>query len=323
MLNSPTILFLHTIHASRGHDAARERELIEQAAGVNIEFARTFEDSREAIRHAEIVFATGGGVPTSLLETADELTWIQTVSSGTDGYDIDELENAGIILTNAAGINAEPVAEQTLGFMLMFERRIHQGYRQQLDTTWERYEGGELLDKTVGIIGVGAIGSRIAELCSSFGMNVLGIKQDVSTKPEGVDEVFEPHDLLPVLTQSDYVVVSCPLTSETSGLFGKQEFGAMKDTGVIINVARGGIIDYEALTYAVQQHVIAGAGLDVYPQEPFPDDSPLWNLSNVIMTPHMAGSNPRKPERIAEIFNENYAAYQSEEYDEMKNQITS
>ncbi len=315
------LLYLHTIHASRGHDAPRERELIENNAGVTIEFAETFANSKAAISDAEIVFTTGSGIPDSFLSAADELAWIQTVSSGIDGFDIPTLEDKGIILTNAAGINGEPVAEQTLGYMLMFERKIHQGYRQQLANTWERYEGGELLGKTVGIIGVGEIGSRVAELCSALGMEVLGVKRDVSEHPGVLDEVHPPEELLRILPRSDYVVVACPLTEETRGLIGEKEFGAMKDDAVIINVARGEITDFDSLTYAVQQHVIGGAAIDVYPTEPFPKDSPLWNLSNVIMTPHMAGSNPKKPERIADIFKRNYEAYQAGKYDEMPTRI--
>lgn len=316
------LLYLHTIHASRGHDAPRERELIENNADVTIEFAKTYDESKAAIGEAEIVFTTGSGIPESLLEVADELAWIQTVSSGIDGFDLAALDEAGVILTNAAGINGEPVAEQTLGYMVMFERKIHQGYRQQLANTWERYEGGELLGKTVGIIGVGEIGARVAELCSAFGMEVLGVKRDVTDRPGVLDAVYPPDELLTVLSRVDYVVVACPLTEETRGLIGEKEFGAMKDDGVIINVARGEITDFDSLTYAVQQHVIGGAAIDVYPTEPFSEDSPLWNLSNVIMTPHMAGSNPKKPERIAEIFTQNYEAYTAGKYDKMPTRVT-
>lgn len=323
MSGTPKLLYLHTIHASRGHDATRERELIENAVGVPIEFAKTFAESKTGIRDAEIVFTTGSGIPESLFASADELRWIQTVSSGIDGFDMSALEQAGVILTNAAGINGEPVAEQTLGYMLMFERKIHRGYRQQLANTWERYEGGELLDKTVGIIGVGEIGGRIAELCNAFGMEVLGVKRDVTNQPASLDCVYPPDELETVLPQSDYVVVACPLTDQTRGMFGDKEFGAMKDDGVIINVARGEITEFDSLTYAVQQHVIGGAALDVYPTEPYSEDSPLWNLSNVIMTPHMAGSNPKKPDRIAEIFTQNFEAYQAGNHDEMPTRIIS
>jgi phosphoglycerate dehydrogenase-like enzyme len=125
-----------------------------------------------------------------------------------------------------------------------------------------------------------------------------------------VDEVFSPDDLFEVLKRSDYLVVACPLTAETRGLLGNRELTAMKSSdAVLINIARGEIVDEDALTRVLQQDGIRGAALDVFAEEPFSGDSPLWTLSNVVMTPHMAGSTPAKSERIAEIFATNLEAY--------------
>jgi len=309
MSERPEVLFLHTVYGSRGHDADAERAAIEAELGIDVRAARTPAESREKVRTADVVVSAASGIPGELLDAAERLRWVQAVSSGVDAYPRERLREAGVALTNAAGINAEPIAEQVLGYLLCFERRLPQGLRQQEARTWERFEGGELRGKTIGLVGVGEVGGRVADLASAFGMRVLGVKRHPETAPDTVESAVGPDALAGVLAESDYVVLACPLTEETRGMIGAGELEAMKQSGVLVNVARGPVADYDALTEALQQHVIAGAALDVYPEEPFPADSPLWGLSNTIMTPHMAGSTPRKPERLAEIFAANYAAF--------------
>lgn len=309
MRDPPEVLLLHTVYSSRSHDADDELEAIEDRLGIDVHAARTPDESRELIGSAEIVVTTGRGLSPDLFGAATQLEWIQVVSSGYDGFSPQELLDSGIVLTNAGGANAEPVAEQVLGMLLCFERNIHRGIRQQFDRRWERYEAGELLEKTLGVIGVGAIGSRVAELGSAFDMRVLGIKRDPTTAPGSLDAVMGPDRLDEVLVEADYLVIACPLTPETRTMIGPDQLATMNQSAVLINVARGPIVDYDALTEALQQHQIAGAGLDVFLEEPFPPDSPLWGLSNVVMTPHMGGSTPRKPERIARAFERNYRAF--------------
>jgi phosphoglycerate dehydrogenase-like enzyme len=256
-----------------------------------------------------------------LLAAATDLRWIQCLSAGVDHYDLDALRERGIVLTNSSGIHAEPIAEQVLCYLLMFERGIVQGTRQQARNAWERFEGSELRGKTVGVVGVGAIGTRVAEVCSALGTTVLGTKRDTSERPAAVDELFAADDYHEILRRSDYVVLACPLTEETEGLVGGPEFRLMSSETVLVNVARGGVVDEAALTRALQNRAIRGAALDVFEEEPLPADSPLWDLSNVVVTPHMAGSTPKKPERWREILTQNYEALAAGDLDGMVNRV--
>lgn len=320
MSSGPEILLSHTVGASHWASADELREAIEAAVpDVDLQVARTPPESAELLGSAEVVLAAF--LPSSFLDDAPNLRWVQALSAGVDFFDLEALEERGIALTTAAGVHAEPVAEQVLGYLLLFERRLHTGIRQQSRNVWERYEGGEIRGKTLGIVGLGAIGERVAHYGKAFEMTVIGTKAHPETAPDAVDEAFAPDGLFEVLKRADYLVVACPLTEETRGLLGTRELSAMKSEAVLINVARGEVVDEEALAYVLQQGVIRGAALDVFSEEPFPSDSPLWNLSNVVMTPHMAGSTPAKSERIAEIFATNHDAYVNGDLDSFVNRV--
>ncbi|WP_264822489.1 D-2-hydroxyacid dehydrogenase [Halocatena marina] len=202
-----------------------------------------------------------------------------------------------------------------------FERGIHTGIRQQQRAVWERYTVGELADATLGIVGVGAIGQRIAELASAIGIQTLGIKRNPDTGGNCVDELFGPEGLYELLLRADYVVLACPLTDETRGLIGREELQTMNEWGVLINIARGDVVDEETLIHALQYGWIRGAALDVFSTEPLPADSPLWKLSNVIVTPHMAGLTPHYMERSAAIIAQNYRTFVAGDLDAMQNRI--
>ena len=308
MSTAPETLMLHTVSNSRWTDATALRAAIEdQLPDLSLRVARTPDESRERVESAEVVVTTS--LPDDVLGRAEDLRWVQALSSGVDFFDFETLRERDVALTNVAGVHAEPIAEQVLGYLLAFERGIVEGMRNQHRGVWERYEGGELRGKTLGIVGLGAVGTRTAELGRAFGMTVLATKRDPSTAPDVVDDVYGPDGLHEALIESDYVVVACPLTADTRGLVGREELGCMKGSAVLVNVARGPIVDEAALTEGLQQRVIRGAALDVFEHEPLPQESPLWDLSNVVLTPHMAGSSPAKTSRTADVFAENYAAY--------------
>ena len=316
----PTVLVSHTVDAGYWSDVDDFRaELEARVPGVDLRVARTPPETRELAGEADALLATY--VATDLLEAAPDLRWIQALSSGVDFLDLQAIEERGIALTNAAGVHAEPIAEQVVGYLLTFERGIHTGIQQQGEGVWQRYSGGEIRGKTLGVVGLGAIGSRAAEYADAFGMTVVGTKRDPDAAPDTVDEVYPPDGLFEVLGQSDYVLLSCPLTPETRGLVGREELGAMKGDAVLVNVARGEVVDEEALVYALQQGGIKGAALDVFEEEPLPPESPLWDLPNAVLTPHMAGSTPYKFERIAEIFAANYEAFADGRLDELTNRV--
>lgn len=300
--------------------ATLQAEFENRLPGLDVLVAATPDETRSYAATADIVATTK--FPAELLDDAPELQWVQALSAGVDHYDLDRLQNAGIALTNASGVHAEPIAEQVFGYLLCFEREIHRGLRQQARGAWEQYTGGELRGKTLGVVGLGAIGTRVAEVGQVFGMTVLGTKRNPEDGGEAADEVYGSDDLHIVLAQSDYVVLACPLTEETRGLIGIEEFDVMKSDAVLVNIARGEVVDESALEIAVQKRHIGGAALDVFEEEPLPEDSPLWNLSNVIVTPHMAGWTPYYWERCADLFVENYQLFVDGRTDEFTNRIT-
>jgi phosphoglycerate dehydrogenase-like enzyme len=317
------VLLHHSVSAVFGGDfVERLRPRIDGALSPEdrVETARTAEESRGAIDDADVVLtirSIGGELPDG---TAPD--WVQTLNSGVDSYDLETLAEREVAVTNAAGVAAEPIAEQVLGYLLVFERRIHKGIRQQeRDGVWRRYSAGELGGKTLGIVGVGAIGTRVAELASAFDVEVIGTKRTPETAPDVVDEAYPPDGLPELLARSDYLVLACPLVEATRGLIGTEELMSMRSDAVLVNVARGEIVEESALETALQQKRIRGAALDVFEEEPLPRESPLWDLSNAVVTPHMAGSTPRYADRIGSLFEENYRRYAAGDLGELRNRI--
>lgn len=302
------ILIDHNVPASSEANLNSFEATLESAIpDATVRTASDFDDSVDKIETADVVISQY--LPTEKLTAATELAWVQATSAGVDHYDFDRFREMGVTLTTASGIHAQPIAEQILGYMLVFERRLHRGMRQQAENRWEDFQGGELAGKTLGIIGTGAIGQRAAELANAFDMTVIGTRNDPSTVPDGVSEIFGPDDVHTVLGRSDYVVLACPLTDETHHLIGIKELSSMKSSAVLINVARGEIVNESHLVTALQNGDVRGAALDVTETEPLPQTSPLWSLSNVLVTPHMAGSTPAYLDRIADLFVDNYRSF--------------
>ncbi|PSP78914.1 D-2-hydroxyacid dehydrogenase [Halobacteriales archaeon QS_1_68_20] len=311
-MDEPAVL--HTVQEWLGEDLAAELE-----GRVPVRVATTPEQSRDLLADAEV--AITGRLPGKLVDAAGGLTWLQAISAGVDHLALDELVERGVAVTNAAGVHAQPAAEQVFGYLLTVERGLDEAVDNQRRGVWERYSPGELAGKTLGVVGLGAIGSRVAEVGQAFGLEVVGTKRDPSDAPDAVDEVYGPDDLRPVLTRSDYLVLACPLTEETRGLIGRGELRAMDGDAVLVNVARGAVIDQDALVRALQYRWIRAAALDVFEEEPLPPESPLWDLSNAFVTPHVAGSTPRYAERLADIIAENYAAYRERGVEALQNRV--
>jgi len=314
---TPTVLLAHTVSPSRT-EALQPRLETELPAGA-VENAATPAETRERLPGADMLLA--GRVEEEWFEYTEDLQVVQVLSAGVDFLPLDAIESAGVALTNASGVHAEPIAEQVLSYMLTFERGLVGAARNQHRGVWERVEGGELRGKTVGIIGVGAIGTRVAELSGALGMDVVGTKRDLTDAPDAVDDLL-PADAYPdLLGRADYVVLACPLTDETEGMLGIDEFRLMDEEAVLVNVARGDVVEHDALVSALQYHLIGGAALDVFTEEPLPQESVLWDLSNVIITPHMAGSTPHKPDRWLEIITHNYDALAAGTLDGLRNRV--
>lgn len=244
----------------------------------------------------------------------NKLKWIQAWSAGVNSMPLSVFEEREIQLTSANGVHAYPISETIFALLLGLTRNIHTYVKNQQTRTW--HHGGiklELHGKTIGIIGVGAIGKETAKIAKAFGMHVIGIRHS-GNPAEFVDEMHTVEQLNHILPQCDYVVITLPLTSETHGLFGKEQFTLMKQSAFLINIGRGEIIDEDALITALEDRQIAGAGLDVFEHEPLHENSPLWELDNVIITPHTAGSTEHYNNRvIQDIFIPNLKSYLKEE----------
>lgn len=310
----------HSVHGTHWLDATALRAAIaDREPTAEPVVARTPGESETLLADAEVLLTSY--LEPALLERASSLRWIQALSAGVDTLDLDRLEERGILLTSAAGAHAQPIAEQVLGYMLVFERRLDRAIESRRRGVWERFEGGELCGRTLGVVGLGSIGVRTAELAAAVGMEVIGTKRDPDVEIDAVDRIYGSGELEAVLTEAEYLLVCCPLTAETEGLIGRTALGALPDDAVVMNVARGEVVDEPALIDALQQRTIRGAALDVFATEPLPTDSTLWELSNVILTPHNAGSSPRLPGRLADVFVENRAAYLAGEPGRMRNRV--
>ncbi len=317
MTDQPTVLLAHTVSPSRVDSLGSKLETALPPS--TLRSAATPAETRELLPEAEMLVV--GYFEEEWFEYTDSLAVVQALSAGVDFLPVDRIESAGIALTNASGVHAEPIGEQVLGYMLQFERRLLETARSQERGVWERVEGGELRGKTVGIVGVGSIGTRVAQLCGAFGMEVLGTKRSLDEVPGAVDELFPAEEYHRLLSRADYVVLACPLTDETEGLLGTDEFRLMDQDAVLVNVARGAIVDQDALVSALQYRRIRGAALDVFVEEPLPPDSVLWDLSNVLITPHMAGSTPHKDQRWLEIITANYEALAAGDLGALENRV--
>lgn len=283
---------------------------IRQAApGWDVVDAGERSDWPARLREAEIVCGWKPEVPELCLVEDAKLRWLQAWGAGVDKLPLDRLGRAGVTVTTASGVHPNPMSETAFAMMLAFSRGLHIAVRNQMRGAWQSAGSlSEIHGRTLGVVGVGAIGQEIARLGKAFGMRVLGIRR--SGEPtECVDAMRDMNGLNEMLLECDYVVAAMPLTDETRHMFGREQFASMKRTAYYINVSRGATTDTEALMDALREGAIAGAGLDVFEQEPLPAEHPLWTMDNVIVTPHNGGVTDRYQERALDIFLANLNSY--------------
>ena len=240
-----------------------------------------------------------GAAPRELFEQvflmAPRLKWVHVLWAGLDGLLFPALLESPVMLTNGRGVFARSLAEFVIAGMLWFAKDICRMRRQQHERRWEKFVVEELHGKRLGIIGHGSIGRAAAALAAAFGMKVVGVGR-LSPREE-FDEIIE---------QSDYILVSAPLTEQTRGLVGEAEFRRMKPNAVLINVGRGPVVDEQALLEALRERRIRGAVLDVYTEEPLPPDHPLWAMDNVLLSPHCADNTPTWLDEAMQLFVDNF-----------------
>jgi phosphoglycerate dehydrogenase-like enzyme len=262
-------------------------------------------------------------------EQAPHLRWIQFHWAGLD-HALEEpiLHREGMIITNISGASASQMAEHAIMMMLALGHHMpdiftHQKKAEWPSGRWELFTPHELRGSTVGIVGYGSIGRQIARILQVFGATVLATKRDVLHPedtgfiveglgdPSGdlVNRLYPPQAMCSMLKECDYVVVTLPRTTATVGLLGASELSSIKPNAFLVDISRGEIVDHTALLPLLREHKIAGAALDVFPNEPLPADSPLWKMPNVILTPHIAGFSPHYEQRAVDLFSQNLQRY--------------
>ena len=276
-------------------------------------------ESVEAVRGAEVYL--GWGLSPDVFRAATEgpdarLRWVHSGSAGVGGALFPEMRASDVVLTNSAGIYAEPMAETVLAMILHFARGIDLAVRAQAERRWVKADFSgldapvrELGEMTVGILGLGGIGRAVARRCVALGMRVRAVRRTGTDAPEGVELLRGDDAVDDLLVSSDVLVVAAPLTGETRALVGAREIAMLPRGAVVVNVARGGIVDEEALAAALADGRLRGAGLDVFAGEPLAPSSALWGLPNVLVTPHVAGTSHLFWRRQTRLILENIGRY--------------
>ena len=249
---------------------------------------------------------------------APNLRWLHTFSAGVDSPVFSEFVRRGARLTTSSGSSARPIAQTVIMMILGLSRDMPAWMRAQHAHQWAPHVGEEVDGANVAIIGMGPIGEETARLTMALGMNTIGCRRTIAgTEPCETRELSALPDLL---AWADYVVLALPLTAETEGLIGPAQLAMMQPTARLINIGRGGLVDEPALVDALQQQRLAGAGLDVFAVEPLPEDSPLWDMPNVIITPHNSGATLLANHRGTQIFIDNLGRFVRHEA--LRNDVT-
>jgi phosphoglycerate dehydrogenase-like enzyme len=266
---------------------------------------------RSLLARADILFDFDLTNASALPELAPKARWVQATSAGigefvrTRGYD---RSMPHTVFTTASGVHAQPLAEFCLMVMLAFHKRFLETLRDQRRRHWQRFAGTDLRGQTLVIVGVGRVGKEIARVARTFGMRVIGVKRTTAgANPADLhlDALYGPSELACALPQAQNLVIIAPHTRETEHMFGATELALLPKGAVFINIGRGALVDEPALVEALRNGHLLGAGLDVFQEEPLPAASPLWDMDNVIVSPHSASTSDRENQRITDLFCEN------------------
>jgi phosphoglycerate dehydrogenase-like enzyme len=280
--------------------------------GIDLNTFQTWtrEDTAKRIGEGHVMVVTGFW-NNGYIEAGSNLGFIQACGAGYNQFDLDGLAARGIRFCNASGVNVNAVSDHAMALMLGIKRKIHLARDNQRAKHWRGMiadipsREDELAGKTLVIYGMGAIGSRLARLAKAFEMTVIGVRRNVDAIKGLVDEAHAPDAFPELLGRADFVALTCPLTDETANVMNADTFAAMRPGAHLINVARGGCVDEPALIEALRAGTIAGAGIDTTVVEPLDAASPLWDMDNIILTPHTAGETQMYEENVVDILLEN------------------
>ena len=289
---------------------ARHKEKLEAAgAGCRFRYSTPEQVTKEEIQSANVIL---GQPDAALLAASENLEWLQLASAGADAYIKPGVLNEKTVLTNATGAYSKAVAEHAFALTLMLQKKLYLYRDDQRKAIWgDRGTVSSLSDCTVAVVGLGDIGQHYARLVKAMGAYVIGVKRRTGSCPDYVDELVMTQDLDTVLPRADVILSILPNTAATRHIYTAESFDKMKDSALFINCGRGNAVAYQVLYEALSQHKIAAAAVDVTEAEPLPADSPLWQLENLVITPHISGGFhlPETFERIVNIAAENLRAY--------------
>jgi phosphoglycerate dehydrogenase-like enzyme len=287
----------------------------------DVRLARTRTEELAMVEDAEVV--AGVDFDDELLARADALRLFSGYAAGYDHLPLSAFADRGVAVTTGSGIHGPNMAEHLVGAMLVFSRRFDEGWRRERERRWDHYRAGELRGSTVTVVGLGAIGTATVDRLAPFGVRTVGARYSPG-KGGPTDEVvgLSGPDFEAALAETEYLLLACPLTDETRGLVDAAAFETLPPEAVVVNVARGPVVDTDALVDAVRRSAVRGAYLDVTDPEPLPEDHPLWALEDVHVTPHMAGSTPEYFERAADILARNLDRVdETGAYRDLENQV--
>ena len=277
------------------------------------------ETIRQRLPEADVAFTPF--IDRDVFPQATRLRWVQSPAVGVGSLLFPDMLASGVVMTSARGIRARSIAEHVLGVTIALARRFPAAMRAQIAHRWAQaeLEGADvdvraLRGQRMGIVGLGAIGLELVKIAAPFGFQISAIRRRADeAPPPGVEAVWPPNRLLDLLAQSDVVVLAAPHTPETKHLIGRRELAAIKPGALLVNIARGKLVDDEAVIEALRDGRLGGAALDVFTQEPLPASSPYWDLPNVIVTPHTSGAMRDYWTPLVALFAENLRRFEKGE----------
>lgn len=285
--------------------AERYRARLEpQFPEVTFHSALDLDEAEEIIKETHILIAIGHVFGDDFIRHASKLEWIQSLITGTDTLVALKTLKKEVLITSGRGIHGPQMSEMAFLHMLNLARGYPRMLRNQDQRVWERWPQPLLYKKTVGILGIGVIAEELARKCKAFHMTVYGISS-TPREVQGIDRFFRREELPKVAAMVDYLIILVPYSPETDRIVDGAVISAMKPGAFLINLARGGVLDEDALLEALKAGKIAGAGLDVYSQEPLPENHPFWGMKNVMMTPKLGGMSDIYPEQVMPILEKN------------------
>jgi len=289
--------------------------LLREFPNLKVTHLDSYDRIEDEIGDAEVVLAWS--IRPEQFIAAGKLRWIHSPAAAVHQFMFPELIKSDVILTNAREVHGPVVAEHVIAIIFALAKNIPEAVRLQGKHMWgqesiwrSQSRPRELAGATLGLVGLGSIGGEVAKRAAALAMRVLAVRENPTKEvPEGVTHVYAPAHLPTLLEKSDYVVLAAPLTPSTRQLINAERLSQMKSHACLINVGRGPLIDEIALAAALRNHQIGGAALDVFEQEPLPSESPLWDLENLLITPHTAGLTEKLWDRHYELFTENLRRY--------------